>query len=522
MQFQSADTIISQRAVLLLLAFLTLLLYFRSRARWHNRSRGLPLPPGPKTLPYIGNILHMRKPELWKAHRELCETYGDIVHVPVMGRRIMILGSPRVIAEVLDKCSSVTSDRTQSALIPLSGQDSNFALHPYGQWWRRHRRTFWQHFLPAESERYLDMQRDVTRVFLRKLLARPSCLSEHIHYTFRAAIVKAVYGVAEQDDQYVAMMEKVLEVAEVFVPGRYLVEFMPFLRHIPAWVPGAGFQDELAGFRRATHWVRDKMVEKTQEGMVSGETSQSIVAQLLERVDGTTAADELDVIKGVALTAYEGEWLQLIASSRASTYSTLQWFFVAMVLNPDAQQKAQAELEAVVGPHRLPDHGDKQNLPYIDALIKEVMRWVPALPFSLPHATSEDTECDGYFIPAGTILLPNTWACLHDPKAYPDPERFMPERFLRDGKLDPNVCDPAQFMFGYGRRACPGQHFAGASLFMNIAMVLHVFNITPPLDEQGKPIQVKMQITSGLSSHPVDSRCTITPRSEMARHLIMV
>ncbi len=49
-------------------------------------------------------------------------------------------------------------------------------------------------------------------------------------------------------------------------------------------------------------------------------------------------------------------------------------------------------------------------------------------------------------------------------------------------------------------RACPGQHFAGASLFMNIAMVLHVFNITPPLDEQGKPIQVKMQITSGLSS----------------------
>ncbi len=80
-----------------------------------------------------------------------------------------------------------------------------------------------------------------------------------------------------------------------------------------------------------------------------------------------------------------------------------------MVLNPDVQQKAQAELEAVVGPHRLPDHGDKPNLPYIDALIKEVMRWVPALPFSLPHATSEDTECDGYFIPAGTILLPNTW-----------------------------------------------------------------------------------------------------------------
>ena len=80
-----------------------------------------------------------------------------------------------------------------------------------------------------------------------------------------------------------------------------------------------------------------------------------------------------------------------------------------MTLHPDVQRRAQAELDAVVGPNRLPEHSDKPNLPYIEAIYKEVLRWAPVLPFSIPHMTSVDTECDGYFIPAGTVLLPNSW-----------------------------------------------------------------------------------------------------------------
>lgn len=80
-----------------------------------------------------------------------------------------------------------------------------------------------------------------------------------------------------------------------------------------------------------------------------------------------------------------------------------------MALHPEVQKKAQAELDAVVGPGRLPDHSDQPNMPYMNALVKEALRWAPALPFSIPHRASEDLEYDGYFIPAGTILIPNTW-----------------------------------------------------------------------------------------------------------------
>ena len=83
--------------------------------------------------------------------------------------------------------------------------------------------------------------------------------------------------------------------------------------------------------------------------------------------------------------------------------------FSGIMLHPAVLRKAHAELDAVVGPHRLPEFGDKDSLPYVNAVIKESMRWHSALPLGVPHATVADDEFRGYFIPAGTMLIPNTW-----------------------------------------------------------------------------------------------------------------
>ena len=81
-----------------------------------------------------------------------------------------------------------------------------------------------------------------------------------------------------------------------------------------------------------------------------------------------------------------------------------------MSLNQDIQRMAQAELDSVVGPNRLPDHNDRASLPYINAIIKEVMRWHTVVPLGVPHYTSEDMEYRGYFIPKGSVVLENIWA----------------------------------------------------------------------------------------------------------------
>jgi len=123
-----------------------------------------------------------------------------------------------------------------------------------------------------------------------------------------------------------------------------------------------------------------------------------------------------------------------------------------MALNPEVMKKGQEELDRVVGKGHLPDYSDKENLPYIDALVKELLRWNPPAPISVPNKAMQDDVYRGYFIPAGATIIQNVWAICRDPNVYPDPEAFNPDRFLKDGKINPLVLDPASRVFGAGRR----------------------------------------------------------------------
>ena len=123
-----------------------------------------------------------------------------------------------------------------------------------------------------------------------------------------------------------------------------------------------------------------------------------------------------------------------------------------MVLNPEVMNKAQEELDRVVGKDRLPDFSDGNNLPYINAVVKELLRWNPPLPFGVPNRVTQDDVYRGYFIPAGATVIQNIWAVFRDPKVYPDPEAFNPDRFLKDGEINPLVPNPEDRVFGSGRR----------------------------------------------------------------------
>ncbi|KAI0822973.1 cytochrome P450 [Trametes gibbosa] len=336
---------------------------------------------------------------------------------------------------------------------------------------------------------------------------------------FSATIMDTVYGitVAERDDPYIVLAERVASIfIDVVVPGRYLVEMLPVLRFLPSWFPGAAFKKKAGEWRPHVTAARDASYAAALEGIANGRPS--IVAELVERAlqkEGCVSQEDHNRFRDVVGLAY-------LAGADTTMYS-MQAFFLAMVQFPEVQHKAQQELDIVVGPERLPEFADREALPYINAVVKEVVRWHSIVPLGFSHRTVDEDEYNGYRIPAGSIIIPNAWAMSKDPVAYPDPERFMPERFLsgEDGGQDRKARDPERFQFVFGRRICPGRHFALDALFIVVASVLHVFDIGAPLGEDGRPVKVAPQIVLDyFLSGPAPFQCRITPRSERAKALV--
>jgi len=191
-----------------------------------------------------------------------------------------------------------------------------------------------------------------------------------------------------------------------------------------------------------------------------------------------------------------------------------------MVLYPEVVQKAQAELDSILGPGRLPEFSDRPHLPYTESIMKEVLRWYPVVVSALPHSTVEEDTYGGYRIPAGSVVIGNSWGILRDPELYPDPDVFRPERFLPDASG--TIQNDPSASFGYGRRICPGKPLAEATVWLAIASILSVFNITYAVDEHGNKIDVSHALDPiGMSTiQPGPFRCEILPRSENAENLI--
>ena len=179
---------------------------------------------------------------------------------------------------------------------------------------------------------------------------------------------------------------------------------------------------------------------------------------------------------------------------------------LAMLAYPEVQRRAQAELDAVVGRARTPTFADFQHLPYIRAVVKEILRWRPVGPVGIPHLSTEDDWYDGMFIPKGTVMIPNIWHLNRDPKIYgADAAQFNPERFLNtNGDLapcPPDTKEEGHVSYGFGRRICVGKHIANDSLFIEVAMTLWACNIEPGKDEHGNfvPVDVDGWVDNGIS-----------------------
>lgn len=208
----------------------------------------------------------------------------------------------------------------------------------------------------------------------------------------------------------------------------------------------------------------------------------------------------------------------VMAGGIDTSATTLEWFFYIMCNYPETQRKIQEELDRVIGPNRLPTWEDKDNLPYLNAAILELMRWKHFAPFGLPHMTLEATEVGGYNIPAGAQVLVNFHGSNMDPAAWKKPEEWRPERFLEeekhlsraflDGEMKPNKESHKFIPFGAGPRMCVGWGVGRAVLFLKCATHLHCFELSSP---DGK--KYNMDESFGVTVLPEEQAVKFKPRA---------
>ncbi|KAJ8592279.1 cytochrome P450 [Rhizopogon salebrosus TDB-379] len=476
------------------------------RKRWDNRLR-TPLPPGPPSLPLVGSILSFDDPlRPWLSFSAWRSTYGDIIYARLLSKPVVVVNSEEVAKDLFELRSTIYSDKPQSIVYDIFGSGFHTALLPYGDRWRLHRRILHQQFRQAATPTYHAALRHNAHKMLFNFLQDPASYLSHFEMFTASFILSVIYDYEPKtkDDHFVHMVQRYLEllVAGLGAGTIMVMETFPFILQIPTWFPGATFKRASIKCLQAANHVKEIPFQDVKERMRDGHVPPCFVANTMNRMDGFEDGVIETAVKEVACTSFAG--------ASETSISTLLTFLLAILLHPEVQAKAQAEIDRVVGKDRLPAFHDRQALPYVDAILRETLRWHPVFPLGVPHATTTDDIYKGYFIPKGVIVMANTWAMTHDEKKYPSPDEFKPERFLHeDGSL---TSDTMSLAFGWGRRICAGQYVADASIWIAIASFLAVFSIHKALDEHGKEIPVVPKFSTGIAVHPETFPCRIVPR----------
>ena len=334
----------------------------------------------------------------------------------------------------------------------------------------------------------------------------------HIERTVVSTILALFYGFRIEDDKAPELQNALTideEFSEFVQVGAFLVDSFPVLNILPG--PLAPWKAKAEG-----HYQRQRSLHTNNLKRGLDATGWTFAKHLYSTVQEEQMAMPFEEL------AFE--FGTMVDAALDGTVETMMWFFIACITQDNGfVARAQEELDRIVGRDRLPSFDDRPSLPFVSAILEEVLRWRPAAAGGVPHFTKTESTYDGHCIPAGSVVIANHWAISREEAVFgPDTDNFVPDRWLLDPGSPSELKNLPVAGFGYGRRLCPGRHFARNGLWLSMARILWAFEIKAGVSETGEPVAVEaVKSTDGLAMRPLPFKASLNPRDEKARQLIL-
>ncbi|KAK2846644.1 hypothetical protein Q5P01_009643 [Channa striata] len=434
----------------ILAGLLLALLWFSAR-----NSRKHRLPPGPFALPLIGNLPQVDKNAPFKSFLEFSETYGPVITLYLGWRRTVVLVGYDAVKEALVDHADDFTGRGQIPILLKVTRGYGLVISN-GERWRQLRRftlTTLRDFGMGRKvmEEWIQEESKHMRTYMDTFKAKPFDPTFLLSCTVSNVICCLVFGqrFSYEDKRFLRLLTIVSEVLKFGSSPR-----------------GQSF-DEVEELREFT----EKKIQEHKETLDPSSPRDYIdcfLIRMSQEKDVPTTEFHLHNLVAMVLNLFQ--------AGTETTSSTIRYALSVLIKYPQIQEKMQQEIDTVIGRERCANMEDRKSLPFTDAVIHEVQRFLDIVPFSVPHYAFKDVSFRGYTIPKDTIILPLLHSVLKEEKHWATPWSFNPQHFLdQNGNFKKN---PAFLPFSAGKRACVGESLARMELFIFVVSLLQNFTFT--------------------------------------------
>ncbi|OQV22181.1 Cytochrome P450 2J2 [Hypsibius exemplaris] len=446
-----------------------------------------PVMPSPFQLPILGCLPFLSREEgTHVTFSRWATKYGGLFACRLAQTKCVVISDAKLVREAL--ASNAVVGRPNLHLFNLARKpeepESKGIIMNEGESWRQQRRfalhtfrnfgigkTSFEDVIAVECDRLAECITINSRTgpFDARMLLNSAVAN---------VISTVLFGpdVQHSDADLARFVDHVTNMAQE-LGGSALMNFFPFLRHLPPFraIYARIYSGMLFNFGVLRALVEQEKRQFNEENIRS--YTAAFLARQRSEEDGRLFTDHHLVMS----------LSDIFSAGFETTATSLRWALLYICLDEKLQQTLQEEVDHVAQDGRPIRLADREKLPWVEATLLEVQRIASIAPLSMPHAVTEDVELGGYVLEKGTVVFPNLYHVHHDPKNFPEPEKFKPARFLDESQT--KVAGTENLMpFSAGKRICPGESLARMELFLFFTMLLQRFNFELP---KGSSVDVR-------------------------------